>query len=139
MCPIIRRSIAMPFGDRFCPAEHFTRPGFESPEGNGPMHDGWWVYSKRGDAHAVVDKKNAHGGKQSVKLSGTPDARFVFLSPKLQVANEDEILFSGWIRCDQTQDTNRTGISIMFRARDGKIVDRSVVLPTKSKQVNGCC
>ncbi len=108
-------------------------PGFEAPEGNGPLHDGWWVYAKRGDGHAEVDKKIVHSGKQSVRLSGTPDARFVFLSPKLQVAAEDEISFSGWIRCDQAHDTNQTGITIMFRARDGKIVDRKTIQPSQIK------
>ncbi|MGZ5543287.1 MAG: hypothetical protein ACXWIU_01325 [Limisphaerales bacterium] len=106
-------------------------PGFEALDG--PPADGWWVYSKRGEAHAIVDQKIAHSGKQSVRLSSTPDARFVFLSPKLQVANEDEIVFSGWIRCDREQDTNNAGISIFFRDRDGRIVDRARVFPTHIK------
>ncbi len=107
-------------------------PGFEAPDKNGPPSDGWWVYSKRGEAHAIVDKKTAHSGKQSVRLSGTPDARFVFLSPKLQVANEDEIIFSGWIRYDREQDTNNAGISITFRDRENRIVDRTRVSPPHS-------
>ena len=108
-------------------------PGFEAPEKNGPLHDGWWVYNNRGDGRAVVDKKIAHSGKQSVRLSGTPDARFVFLSPKLQVACEDEIVFSAWIRFDHAQDTNRGGITIMFRGQDGRIVDRARVRPSEIK------
>ena len=78
-------------------------------------------------------KKIAHSGKQSVRLSGTADARFVFLSPKLEVATDDEIAFNAWIRCDHAQDTNDAGISIMFRAKDGRIVDRARVMPSEFK------
>jgi hypothetical protein len=108
-------------------------PGFEAPDKNGPPADGWWVYNNRGEAHAVVDKKIVHGGRQSVRLSGTPDARFIFLSPKLEVAAEDEIAFSGWIRCDRAQETNHAGINITFRDHEGRVLDRTRVAP---KEIN---
>lgn len=108
-------------------------PGFEAPEKDGPLTDGWWVYNNRGEAHAVVDKKVAHSGNQSVRLTGSPAGRFVFLSPKLQVASEDNIVFSGWVRFDQQQETNCAAISVTFRDRDNKIVDRSRVWPSQIK------
>ncbi|MDB6058180.1 MAG: hypothetical protein JWO95_2024 [Verrucomicrobiales bacterium] len=108
-------------------------PGFEADVKSGPPTDGWWVYNKSGEGHAAVDKKIVHTGKQSVRLSGTADARFVFLSPKLEVASEDEIVFSGWLRCDHEQDTNRAGLVVMFRARDGRIVDRARISPLQFK------
>lgn len=108
-------------------------PGFEAPENSTQLHDGWWVYAKHGDANAVLDKTVSHSGKQSARLSGTPDARFVFLSPKMQVAEEDELVFSGWLRCDHAQSTNDAGISIMFRAHDGRIVGRAVAMPNEIK------
>src|SRR5689334_14763802 len=108
-------------------------PGFEAPESGGPLTDGWWVYNNRGEAHASVDKKVAHSGKQSVRLKATPDAKFVFLSPKLEVASQDEISFSGWIRFDQQQDTNHAAVSVTFRDRDKRIVDRTRVCPPQTK------
>lgn len=108
-------------------------PGFEAPCKNGPPTDGWWVYSRSGDAHANLDKTISHSGKQSVRLSGTDDARFLFLSPKLQVANEDEIVFSGWIRCDREQDTNRACFIVTFRDSNNRIVDRTRAIAARIK------
>ena len=108
-------------------------PGFEAPETDGPLTDGWWVYNNRGEAHAAVDKKIAHSGNQSVRLKGTPNGKFVFLSPKLQVASEDEIAFSGWIRFDQQQPTNCAAVSVTFRDRENRIVDRARVCPPEIK------
>ena len=43
-------------------------PGFEAPESDGPLTDGWWVYNNRGEAHASVDKKVAHSGNNRSAL-----------------------------------------------------------------------
>jgi hypothetical protein len=106
-------------------------PNFEAPDTHGQLTDGWWVYNNRGEAHAVIDKKIAHSGKQSVRLTSTPDPRFVFVSPKLPITSQDEVAFSGWIRFDTPQETNHACINVTFRDKENRIVDRVRALPQR--------